>query len=123
MNTNALKAAIDTILVSTGTTGLAQDMTHEEIRNGNIEHAAMAQYHRWFQFYERSEGGLDNALDILAEDVTITSTLGVPMVVKLRRTRTAAANELEKLTYHKERRYQYCWGWHKCSDRQCHLSK
>jgi ketosteroid isomerase-like protein len=36
----------------------------------------LAQYHRWYQFYERSEGGVENALDILAEDVVVISGLG-----------------------------------------------
>lgn len=77
MNIITLKVAIVAALVSTGATGLAQGMTQEDIRNGYIEHAALAQFHRWFQFYERPEGGFDNALDILTEDVTVTSTLGV----------------------------------------------
>lgn len=62
-------------LTFAATQGLA-DMTDEEIRNGFREHAAMAQYHRWYQFYERSDGGIANALDILTQDVTITSGLG-----------------------------------------------
>ncbi|WP_179380918.1 hypothetical protein [Jannaschia marina] len=51
-------------------------MTQDEIRRGFEEHAALAQYHRWYQFYERPEGGVGNSLDILTEDVTVTSGLG-----------------------------------------------
>ncbi|MEO9819481.1 MAG: hypothetical protein ABJZ83_07695 [Yoonia sp.] len=51
-------------------------MTHEEIRQGFQEHAALTQYYRWYQLYERPEGGLENALDILTENVTVTSTFG-----------------------------------------------
>ena len=36
----------------------------------------MAQYFRWFQFYERPEGGIENALNILSDDVTVVSGLG-----------------------------------------------
>lgn len=63
------------VLAVTATQGVAQ-MTLDEIRQGYQEHAALAQYHRWYQFYERPEGGIDNALDILTEDVTVTSGLG-----------------------------------------------
>lgn len=59
----------------TATTGMAQ-MTQDDIREGYLEHAAMAQFHRWYQVYERPEGGIDNALDILAQDVTVVSGLG-----------------------------------------------
>ena len=51
-------------------------MTQEEIKNGFREHAAHAQFYRWYQFYERPAGGIENALDILTEDVTVTSGLG-----------------------------------------------
>lgn len=62
-------------LVVSATQGTAQ-MTHDEIRLGFREHAAMAQYYRWYQVYERSEGGIANALDILTKDVIISSDLG-----------------------------------------------
>ena len=52
------------------------DMTETEIREGWIEHAALAQLHRWYQLYERPASGIDNALDILAEDVVVSSGLG-----------------------------------------------
>ncbi|MEM8657572.1 MAG: hypothetical protein AAGF22_05700, partial [Pseudomonadota bacterium] len=63
------------VLAISATQGAAK-MTDEEIRQGFQEHAAHAQFYRWYQFYERPAGGIDNALDILAEDVTVTSGLG-----------------------------------------------
>lgn len=51
-------------------------MPQAEIRSGFREHAAMAQYFRWYQFYERPEGGIENALNILSDDVTVVSGLG-----------------------------------------------
>lgn len=51
-------------------------MTDLEIQQSHQKHAAMAQYYRWFQVYERGEGGLDNALDILSEDIQLSSGLG-----------------------------------------------
>lgn len=52
------------------------DMTEQDIRNGFKEHAAKAQFYRWYQYYERSEGGVENAVDILSPDVRVKSTLG-----------------------------------------------
>ncbi|MET1416781.1 hypothetical protein ABVF61_31275 [Roseibium sp. HPY-6] len=69
----ALLTAAALTLVSTP--GVAQ-MTENEIRQGYKEHAALTQYYRWYQFYERPEGGVANALDILTEDVKVTSGLG-----------------------------------------------
>lgn len=63
------------LLIGSVTQGFAQ-MTQDEIRRGFQEHAALAQYHRWYQFYERPEGGIANAIDILSEDVVVTSGLG-----------------------------------------------
>ena len=63
------------ILIGSTTQGVAE-MTQDEIRQGFQEHAALTQYYRWYQFYERPEGGVENALDILAEDVIVTSGLG-----------------------------------------------
>jgi len=51
-------------------------MTSSEIRDGYKVHAALAQYYRWFQIYERGDGGIGNALDILSEDVHLSSALG-----------------------------------------------
>jgi hypothetical protein len=72
LSTILLSAAL---LAGSVTQGLAE-MTEDEIRQGFKEHAALAQYYRWYQFYERPEGGVANALDILTEDVTVTSGLG-----------------------------------------------
>lgn len=69
--------ALATVLgFTTATTALADDMTPTQIKNGYLEHGALAQYRRWYQVYERAEGGIENALDILAEDVVVTSGLG-----------------------------------------------
>lgn len=57
------------------TLGIAE-MTETEIRNGYRVHAAKAQFHRWYQVYERSSGGIENALDILTDDVNVKSGLG-----------------------------------------------
>ena len=72
----ALLCAFSTaMLIVTATQGAAQ-MTEDDIRDGYKEHAALAQFYRWYQFYERPEGGIGNALDILTEDVTVISGLG-----------------------------------------------
>lgn len=63
------------LLFGSVTQGIAQ-MTQDEIRLGFREHAAMAQYYRWYQFYERPAGGVANAIDILTHDVTVASGLG-----------------------------------------------
>ncbi|WP_298260799.1 hypothetical protein [uncultured Litoreibacter sp.] len=63
------------LLIGSVTQGMAQ-VTQDEIRNGFREHAVMAQFHRWYQLYERPAGGIDNALDILTSDVVISSGLG-----------------------------------------------
>lgn len=47
-----------------------------EIRQSYIKHAARAQLHRWYQYYEKSEVGIANQLDVLSEDVTIKSASG-----------------------------------------------
>lgn len=52
------------------------DLTQDQVRKGYLEHAALAQLHRWYQVYERPEGGIENALDILAQDVIVKSSLG-----------------------------------------------
>ncbi|MEP4151036.1 MAG: hypothetical protein ABJL73_07005, partial [Lentilitoribacter sp.] len=66
---------------------LSADMTDQDIENGYLEHAAKAQFYRWYQYYERSEGGLDNAIDILSSDVFIKSTLGEATGTKAYRAR------------------------------------
>lgn len=62
--------------LSFATAGKAMDMTHEDIRQGYKAHAALAQFYRWFQYYERPQGGIENALDMLAQDVMVESGLG-----------------------------------------------
>lgn len=52
------------------------DMSKRDIRQGYQKHAALAQYYRWYQMYERPDGGIDNALDILAKDINVVSALG-----------------------------------------------
>ena len=51
-------------------------MTPEEIRLGFKKHAAMAQFHRWYQLYENNAVPIENSLDILAAEVTVKSGLG-----------------------------------------------
>ncbi len=63
------------VLLCTSAQGHAH-MTENDIRNGYMEHAAKVQFYRWFQIYERPEGGIGNALDILSKDVQVSSSLG-----------------------------------------------
>lgn len=63
------------LIAGSVTQGFAE-MTKDEIRQGFKEHAALAQYYRWYQYYERPKGGIANAIDILAEDVIVVSGLG-----------------------------------------------
>ena len=51
-------------------------MTHEEIRRGYRKHAALAQFHRWYQLYENKAVPIDSQIDILADAVVIKSGLG-----------------------------------------------
>ena len=51
-------------------------MTDDEVKQGYKAHAALAQLHRWYQFYEHSDSPLENQLDILAKDVELSSALG-----------------------------------------------
>lgn len=51
-------------------------VSDEDILDSYRKHAALAQYYRWYQFYERPEGGLENAVDILAADILLRSSLG-----------------------------------------------
>ena len=51
-------------------------MSTQDVYEGFIRHAAMAQLHRWVQFYEHSEAKLENQLDILDEAVFVKSDLG-----------------------------------------------
>lgn len=47
-----------------------------EVKQGYIEHASMAQLHRWYQYYENSDVGIDNQLDILDQNVYLKSGIG-----------------------------------------------
>ena len=58
---------------------LAQEkimLSTQQVKNGYIENAAMAQYHRWFQLYENNAVPMANQLDLLAQDVRVKSGLG-----------------------------------------------
>ena len=48
----------------------------QQVKNN---HLALAQYHRWYQVYEVpfNKARIDNQLDILADDVEISSTAGI----------------------------------------------
>jgi hypothetical protein len=48
-------------------------MTGNQIHDGYIRHAVMAQTHRWYQIYENSDSRIENALDILASDIKLKS--------------------------------------------------
>jgi len=76
VNRRLLRAAVITPLLLVASAPGITDMTDADIRAGWLEHAARAQLHRWYQVYERPAGGIDNALDILAEDVVVNSGLG-----------------------------------------------
>jgi hypothetical protein len=51
-------------------------MTPIEVQQGYLQHAAMAQLHRWVQIYENSDVPVANQLDILAPGVKLKSGLG-----------------------------------------------
>lgn len=51
-------------------------MSTAEITAGYKKHAALTQLHRWYLLYEEPRYGIDNQLDILAEDVRVASGLG-----------------------------------------------
>ena len=46
-------------------------MSQEKIRLGFRRHAALAQFHRWYQVYENTASTVDKVIDALAIDVTI----------------------------------------------------
>lgn len=54
----------------------AEPMSTEEITAGYKKHAALTQLHRWYLLYEEPRYGIENQLDILAEDVRVASGLG-----------------------------------------------
>ncbi len=64
------------VLASPALSQPAAEMTPDEIRQSHVTHAALAQFHRWFLLYENADSGLQNALDILAPDVFVKSSLG-----------------------------------------------
>lgn len=70
---SALAVSGATLMIATTATA---EMTVQDIKDGYKANAALTQFYRWFQYYERPEGGLENALDILAEDIYVKSTLG-----------------------------------------------
>lgn len=51
-------------------------MSISEIEQGYRQHAALSQLHRWYLLYEEPTYGIENALDILAEDIHVKSGLG-----------------------------------------------
>lgn len=51
-------------------------MLNDDIEQGYLKHGALAQLHRWYLLYEEPRYGIDNALDILSDDVRISSGLG-----------------------------------------------
>jgi hypothetical protein len=55
---------------------LEQAMEKRRIELGYKHHAALAQLHRWYQFYENPAVGLKNQLDILASNVSVKSSNG-----------------------------------------------
>lgn len=67
--------ALSGATLMTGTSAAAE-MTVQDIKDGYKANAALTQFYRWFQFYERPAGGIENALDILAEDIYVKSSLG-----------------------------------------------
>lgn len=48
----------------------------EQVALAHRRHAALAQFHRWFQLYENPAATLENGLDILDENATVTSAAG-----------------------------------------------
>jgi len=65
-----------TITLLCGPVNGAEMMTTAEINDGYKKHAALAQLHRWYLYYEEPQYGLDNALDILSKDIRVKSGLG-----------------------------------------------
>lgn len=48
----------------------------DQVALAHRRYAALAQYHRWFQLYENPAATLNNSLDILDENATVTSAAG-----------------------------------------------
>ncbi len=51
-------------------------LSEDAIRVSYQQHAAKAQLYRWYQYYENSQVGIENQLDILTEDFSVTSASG-----------------------------------------------
>jgi hypothetical protein len=58
------------------TIGKTSHVTDNRIQEGYINHAVMAQAHRWYQIYENPEARIENTLDTLAPDIKLKSGLG-----------------------------------------------
>lgn len=84
-----ITAFLSTALLSTTTSFGWADMSQEEIRDGYKVNAALAQFHRWYLYYERSEGGVENAVDILTNDIRVKSSFGESIGHEEYRARTA----------------------------------
>jgi|GEM_PF-776416 len=50
--------------------------TDADIRQSYHEHAALAQLHRWYQYYENELVPLDNQLNLLSETITVVAPSG-----------------------------------------------
>ncbi len=64
------------VALSTSLPVLAISADPGRIEQGYINHAALAQLYRWYQLYENPDVPIENQLDILDPDVTVTSSLG-----------------------------------------------
>ena len=51
-------------------------MQTDEIKQGYVKHATLAQLYRWYLYYEHPDYGIDNALNILSKDINVMSSLG-----------------------------------------------
>ena len=47
-----------------------------QVRQSYMQQGAIAQLHRWYQYYENADVGIENQLDILAKDVAVVSANG-----------------------------------------------
>lgn len=64
---------------STSPQYLARDIktvSAKEVGESYLKHAALAQYYRWYLLYENDEATVDNAVEILDENVRVKSGLG-----------------------------------------------
>ncbi len=71
---SALYSAAASVLLTA--TAAHADISPSDVKEGFRKNAALAQFYRWYQLYERNEGGIANALDILDEDIYVKSGLG-----------------------------------------------